>query len=221
MIVDFMRLIERMGFSGGMNAFDFDHPIVGFDVETYSPYGFPVDRRDPMITATLAVSPSFDMSRGLVLLSMLFPPRMEKVLLKLLKESLSGLSGSLVTYNGERFDLPYTVHRASIYGINFKEVFTGYKSIDVYRFARKLWTDLPSYGQKEVEGLLGLGRLVRDVDGSNYHEAFQRFFSNGDIKPLIYNIEDSVGCLRILKHMVAKVLSVEKDKGRIANRGSL
>ncbi|MEM2865311.1 MAG: ribonuclease H-like domain-containing protein [Candidatus Bathyarchaeia archaeon] len=201
-------------FRGGSSLIDadvfrFDGPMVGFDVETYSPYGFPADRRDPIVTATLAISPSFDMSRGLVLVSMTFPPEMEEALLRLLRDYLGCLSGSLVTYNGERFDLPYTAYRASLYGLDFKEAYAGYRSLDVYRLARRMWMDLPSYRQKSVEGLLGLGRLVEDVDGSNYHEAFQGFLSDGDVKPVIYNIEDSVGCLRILKRMVAKVLSNE------------
>ena len=209
MMIDLMRLVRDVGSSVGGDGFDFDRPIVGFDVETYSPHGFPADRRDPIVAATLAVSPSLEMDKGLVLVSMLFPPRMEEVLLRLLGYYLEGLGGSLVTYNGERFDLPYTAYRASLYGLNLREAYTGFRSIDVYRVVRRLWTGLPSYCQKEVEGLLGLGRLVRDVNGSNYHEAFQGFFSDGAVKPMIYNIEDSVNCLRILKHMVAKVLSIE------------
>lgn len=184
-----------------------DYPLVGFDIETYSPHGFPADRQDPIVTATLAISPSLNLSQGMILVSMLFPPEMEEMLLRLLRSSLSGLSGSLVTYNGERFDIRYTAYRASLYGLDFKEAYAGYGSLDLYRIVKRAWPGLQSYRQKEVERLLGLERLVRDIDGANYYRAFQSFLSEGDAKPLLYNIEDSVGCLRILNSIAAKVLS--------------
>jgi uncharacterized protein YprB with RNaseH-like and TPR domain len=52
-----------------------------------------------------------------------------------------------------------------------------------------------------VERHIGINRIVNDVSGSTYHEAFQSFLRYGDLKPLFYNIEDTVGCLLILRKL--------------------
>jgi len=180
-------------------------PLIGFDIETYSPNGFPAHRQDPIVTATLAISPSPNLNRGLILVSMLFPPSMEGRLLNLLQDLLSpSQCGSLVTYNGKRFDLLYTVHRGFLHGLNLEQTFENYRHLDMYEIVRSTLPMLPSHGQKSVEHLLGLGRLVKNVCGANYHQAFESFLLTGDPRPLFYNIEDSIGCLRILNLLAAK-----------------
>lgn len=57
------------------------------------------------------------------------------------------------------------------------------------------------YGQKAVELSLGIHRIVEGLSGASYHRAFQDFLTSGCLKPLIYNVEDAVGCLKILKSL--------------------
>jgi len=175
-------------------------PYIGFDIETYSPNGFPRDGEDPVVAATLAVSVDGDPRRGLLLLSLIYPPSREETLLTWLRCFLSSSRGScLVTYNGARFDLRYVVHRGRRHGIGFENVFSNYEHMDLYEAVRRSRLRLPSYGQKAIEGFMGIGRVVNDLSGASYHKAFQNFLRFGSLKPLFYNMEDSVGCLNILK----------------------
>jgi len=186
-------------------------PLIGFDIETYSLNGFPAYRQDPIVAATLAVSPSPNLNHGLILVSLLFPPSMESMLLSLLQDLLSpSHGGSLVTYNGKRFDQLYTVHRGFLHGLDLEQTFENYGHLDMYEIVRSTLPMLPSYGQKSVEHLLGVRRLVKDICGANYHQAFESFLMTGDLNPLFYNIEDSIGCLRILNHLTTKNF---KDEG--------
>jgi uncharacterized protein YprB with RNaseH-like and TPR domain len=155
----------------------------------------------------LAISSSLRLDGGLILVSMLFPPSMEEKLLKILNLLLSsGLEGSIVTYNGNRFDLPYTINRGSIYGLNLKDALASYRHLDVYEIARDAVFGLQCYGQKAVEAFLGLKRAVDDISRTNYHLAYRSFLEGGDIGPILYNIEDSVGCIRILNQLTTQNL---------------
>ena len=177
-------------------------PYIGFDIETHSPKGFPADGQDPVVTATLATSLSRDVRTGLLLTSLIFPPSMEDLLLIWLHQFLTSFrDGCLVTYNGTKFDLQYVVHRGRIHGIDFDPVFLNYDHIDVYKLVRRAKVRLSSYGQKTVERWLGIDRVVDDVSGATYHQAFRCFQGFGSLKSLFYNIEDSIGCLRILKEL--------------------
>lgn len=200
-LVKTLRLLE--GLKGLSDALDL--PLIGFDIETYSPKGFPVHRQDPIVTATLAISPSLDLRNGLILISMIFPPSMEDRLLTLLHRLFSTCEGgSMVTYNGKRFDLIYTTHRGRFHGLNFKETFARRGHLDMYEIVRNTMPILPSYGQKAVEEFLGIERSVSDLCGATYHQAFNSFLSTGSPKPLLYNIEDSIGCLRLLNLLTSK-----------------
>ena len=177
-------------------------PYIGFDIETYSPNGFPAEGQDPVITVTLATSFSQDLRRGLLLTSLIFPPSMEDLLLIWLHQFLASFrDGCLLTYNGAKFDLQYVVHRGRMHGIDFDPVFLNYDHLDLYEVVRRARVRLPSYGQKTVERWLGIERVVNDVSGVSYHKAFHGFQRFGSLKSLFYNIEDSVGCLRILKKL--------------------
>jgi uncharacterized protein YprB with RNaseH-like and TPR domain len=68
---------------------------------------------------------------------------------------------------------------------------------------------LPSYGQKSIERLLGIRREIRGINGATYH-SYKAFLETGNLKPLFYNIEDSIGCLKILNHLKRKVLNIIK-----------
>lgn len=177
-------------------------PYVGFDIETYSPNGFPADGQDPVITVTLATSFSQDVRKGLLLTSLIFPPSMEDLLLIWLHQFLASFrDGCLITYNGAKFDLQYVAHRGRMHGIDFDPVFLNYDHLDLYEVVRRARVRLPSYGQKAVERWLGIDRVVNDVSGVSYHRVFHGFQRFGSLKSLFYNIEDSVGCLRILKEL--------------------
>ena len=170
--------------------------LVGFDLETYSPDGFPDSFEDPIVNFSLVVQSEV----GLLILSFASAPHFELELLKLLRSSLEALNGGvLFTYNGTRFDLQYAVRRTSEYGLDFKDVFQGFMHVDLYRLLRLGRVQLKSYSQKSVERLLGIKRVVTEVTGANYHQFYRKFLSDGDLKPIFYNIEDSAGCLRLAK----------------------
>ena len=194
--------MSRASFEGLNRPPSLDPPYIGFDIETYSPNGFPKDRGDPVIAATLAVSANRDPRKGLLLVSFIYPPCLEETLLTWLHRFLSASQGHhLVTYNGARFDLQYIVHRGRVYGVDFEMVFSNYGHIDLYQVVRQVGLQLPSYGQKAIERLMGIERVVNDLSGASYHKAFHSFLRFGSLKPLFYNIEDSVGCLRILNQL--------------------
>jgi len=188
-------------------------PLIGFDIETYSPNGFPADGQDPIITVTLATSFSQDVRKGLLLTSLIFPPSMEDLLLMWLHQFLASFrDGCLITYNGAKFDLKYLAHRGGIHEIDFDPVFLNYGHLDLYEVVRRSRVRLPSYGQKAVERWLGIDRVVNDVSGVLYHKEFHDFQRFGSLKSLFYNIEDSVGCLRILKELTDMDRSSYEDK---------
>jgi len=188
-------------------------PYIGFDIETYSPNGFPADGQDPVVTATLATSFSSDVRKGLLLTSLIFPQSKESLLLTLLHEFLTSFrDGCLITYNGAKFDLQYVIHRGAIHGIHFNSVFVNYDHLDLYELVKRAKIRLPRYRQKTVERFLDIDRVVNDVSGASYHESFHDFRKFGSLRPLFYNIEDSVGCLRILKELTNGGRRSQEDK---------
>jgi len=169
--------------------------LVAFDIETFSPDGFPNDIEDPIVNFSLV----FPLVKGGVLaLSVIAEPSLEKEILNLLRRLLLSFRGTyLLTYNGTKFDLEYVARRGEIYGFNFESVFSDFWHIDVYQLIRWLNIRLPRYNQKAVERFLGIPRAVRHVSGSSYHLFYGKFLRGGSLEPMFYNIEDSFGCLRI------------------------
>jgi uncharacterized protein YprB with RNaseH-like and TPR domain len=169
--------------------------FLSFDIETYSPNGFPYSMEDPIVNFSL-VAPWT--RKGLFCVSFLAGPMFENETLSLLYKLLMELEGCfLLTYNGSRFDLPYTIERGRLYGLDFAEVFSRVNHWDVYQEVKCLNLGLPRYDQKSVERFFGISRVLRDVDGSSYCLFFEELFEGGGLKPMFYNIEDSFGCLRI------------------------
>jgi uncharacterized protein YprB with RNaseH-like and TPR domain len=80
---------------------------------------------------------------------------------------------------------------------------------------RRSGVRLPSYGQKAVERWLGINRVVNDVSGASYHKAFHGFQRFGSLKSVFYNIEDSVGCLRLLEELTNIGINSCEDKSLI------
>ena len=173
--------------------------LSGFDIETYSPHGFPHNMEDPVVNFSLAM-PLKSFGNGLLIVSSICNPVFERELLATLNYLFKSLNGgTLLTYNGEKFDVQYVIERGKIYGINFKDAFSGLSHIDLYKLIRWFNVSLPKYNQKYVEKMIGVKRVINDVTGASYHFSFNNFRRGGDLKPVFYNIEDSVGCLRIAK----------------------
>ncbi|MDW8044994.1 MAG: ribonuclease H-like domain-containing protein [Nitrososphaerota archaeon] len=185
--------------------------ILSLDVETYSPKGFPYAREDPIIIATLMATNHLDIGEGAVILSLLYPPNREKILLKLLKRALTVLGSKesyLITYNGASFDLPYITLRGRLYGIDFENIFTSFTHIDVYHIAKSMM-NVNSYTLKSVESELKIPRNIKSVDGSTIYEAFHNLKYTGDLRVILYNIEDTVNSINILNKL-RKIISLKQ-----------
>lgn len=192
-------------FEGSNDAF------IGFDIETYSPNGFPCNMEDPIVNFSLA-SPIFnDLRKGVLTVSVACHPSYEGKLLKILYSLLSSVEGRLLTYNGSKFDVQYTVHRGSLFDLDFQRIFSDLSHFDLYKLVRWLNIRLPGYTQKTVEKYLGFERIITDVSGAYYHLSFADFLRIGNLKPLFYNVEDSFGCLRILERLFS-TLDVKGSK---------
>ena len=171
--------------------------VVSFDIETFSPHGFPYNAEDPVVNYSLVV-PMREF--GLLAISAIGSPEAEADLLRLLSGLLVAFKDSyLLTYNGAKFDLDYVTRRGGLYGLNFEEIFDIQRHVDVYQLVRWLGVRLPCYSQQSVEKALGIKRAVLDVSGRNYCRVYRNFIKYGDLTPLFYNLEDSFGCLRIAK----------------------
>ncbi|MBC7129727.1 ribonuclease H-like domain-containing protein, partial [Candidatus Bathyarchaeota archaeon] len=143
--------------------------MLSFDIETFSPTGFPYNAEDPVVNYSL-VAP---LERGgLFAVSAIGLPEAEVNLLRLLRGLFEAFEGFyLLTYNGVKFDLEYVVKRGRLYGLDFMDALRRHEHIDVYQLLRWLGVRLPSYSQKSVEKVLGIKRAVENVSGGNYHIA--------------------------------------------------
>ncbi len=192
-----MRLADL---SEGLNVSPTQACQIGFDIETFSPFMFPSGYEDPVVNATLAVCPSGYLREGLVLISLVYPPSSESVLLWQLHRLLNSVgTGLLLTYNGTRFDIRYVVQRGKLYRLDFESVFADLSHLDLYDMVRRSRIDFPCYSQKIVEKSLGVQRVIEGLSGGSYHRFFLDFMEKGDPRAIFYNIEDSLGCLRILR----------------------
>ena len=173
-------------------------PFIGFDIETYSPKGFPKNFEDPIVAATIALSINEDFKNGLIVLSSIFPSSSETLILKWILNTLNSLpKGYILTYNGKRFDITYMMTRAKRCGINYCErALSKHAHIDLYEKVKQNGK-LPSFKQKVVEQFLGIKRQIMNVEGANYYKYYEKFLGYGDLTPLFYNIEDAVKCIEL------------------------
>jgi len=194
-----------ISFSEGLKHFGLEGYPVGFDIETYSPNGFPYDTRDPIVNCSLAMP----LRHGIAVVSLICDPCFERDLLLSLERLLCSLNAStLLTYNGTDFDVRYAVDRGKIADVHLDKAFKQLRHIDLYRLSRRLDLPLSRYDQKSVEQFIGIRRTMSGISGSNYHIAFDDFLGNGDLRAVFYNIEDTVGCLRIA-HWLSLVGKIE------------
>ncbi|MCR4654697.1 MAG: ribonuclease H-like domain-containing protein [Lachnospiraceae bacterium] len=127
-------------------------------------------------------------------------PREERLLLEAFVSFMQSFD-TILTFNGDRFDLPFLKYRAEARG--FPISFDSFRSLDIYKELRPLkkLLGLQSLKQREVEGLLGkksddpfTGRDLIHV----YYE-YVREPSEEKLKNLLYhNSEDLLGLLKIL-----------------------
>jgi DNA polymerase elongation subunit (family B) len=189
-----------------MNDFQKDalQGVLAFDLETFSPEGFPYDFGDPIVNFSL-VAPLNGL--GFLSISVIGEADLEGDMLNLLYGFMRSFRGFyLMTYNGERFDLEYAARRGRLYGLDFSDVFSSMRHIDVYRIVRRFSADMPRYDQKSVEASLDFRRIMRHVSGGIYHHSYRSFLESGSLEPAFYNIEDSYGCLRIA-HAILRVIA--------------
>lgn len=180
--------------------------FIAFDIETFSPYGFPSNMEAPVVNFSLVIPLP---RKGILSLSVIGEPCLESQMLNLLHRLLESFRGSyLFTYNGTKFDIEYVIQRGKAYELDFRDVFEGFWHIDVYRLLKLCGIHLPGYAQKGVERFFGIPRVINDVSGRVYHMFYREFLKVGSLKPMFYNIEDSFGCLRIL-NMILKLREKE------------
>lgn len=147
--------VELNGLSEGLDGLG-QTPPLSLDVETYSPQGFSYDAEDPIVSVSLARPLRCNPRMGVEISSVICHPSLEPRLLRTLSSLLdSHLEGALLTYNGSRFDLPYLEARARRFNIDLSGKLERTPHIDLYRLIRGLGVCLPSYRQKDVEGISG------------------------------------------------------------------
>ncbi len=116
---------------------------------------------------------------------------------RLLRDILSIISeyDVVITYNGDRFDLPFIQTRCRKYSIDFNQNFW---SIDMYRYLRKYWPmaeRMAHLNQKSVEIALGLADKRSDeIGGGECIPLYEEYLltSNQKAKDLIllHNADD-------------------------------
>jgi len=183
-------------FFEGSQYFNSDGTKIGFDIETYSPRGFPHDMKDPIVNFSLAI-PFEDLRNGLLVASSIGAAYSEHKLLLIFRSLLISLmnSGVLTTYNGRMFDVRYVIEREKRQNIDFDKIFSSISHMDLYDIKRSK-VSLKRHNQKNVEKAIGINRVIKDVCGVYYHSFLDEFLEKKNLKPLFYNIEDSVGCLK-------------------------
>ena len=107
----------------------------------------------------------------------------------------------LVTFNGERFDIPFVDFRNRYYGLDSK--ISGFESLDIYKEikpAKKL-LGAKSFSQKSVEGIMGIRRDDK-LDGGllipYYYEYEVTKSPENEKLLLLHNFEDVLGMGKIL-----------------------
>lgn len=133
----------------------------------------------------------------------------EKIMLKKLVEAIEGFE-TIITYNGDSFDLPYLNRRFKIYDIDF-DIFK-INSLDLYSIVRKnkQYLNLENYKLKTLEQFIGIYR--EDIySGRDCIDFYKNYIINKDslleTKILQHNFDDLIYMLDLFK-----VLDILKDK---------
>ena len=124
----------------------------------------------------------------------------EKEVLEAAADFASSFS-SVITFNGEMFDLPFLKKRYSLH--HLPDPFAAKNSTDLFKIAKKhkKWLDLNHYNQKTLEQFFGLFREDQ-YDGGKLIEVYKRqasFPSSSDEDLLfLHNMEDVKGMVSLL-----------------------
>jgi len=193
-VEDTSPMTPNFPFEGTRNS-ELLSSFIAFDIETFSPHGFPSNMEDPIVNFSLVIPL---VKKGILSLSVIGEPCLEHQMLNLLHQVLRSFKGSyLFTYNGAKFDVEYVVQRGKIHGLEFRTVFDSFWHVDAYRLLKWWNIRLSEYNQKAVERFFGIPRVITGVSGRSYHLFYRDFLKGGSLEPMFYNIEDSFGCLRI------------------------
>ena len=124
----------------------------------------------------------------------------ERAVLEVFANFASGF-GTVVTFNGEGFDLPVIDFKNRYYGIDFD--IHGMGSLDIYKEIKplkKLFA-LKSLRQKAVEELIGLKREDK-LDGGRLIPYYYEYETTGSSETerllLLHNFEDVLGMMEIM-----------------------
>ena len=131
----------------------------------------------------------------------------ETELLQAFFVQLKGFS-RIITFNGDRFDLPYIFNRTKIFNIEDGRLLDPVNenriaSLDIYRAirGRKNLFSLSNFNQKSLEGFLGIER-EDEYDGGKLISVYRRYEKNKNEEDerllLLHNRDDLLGLFRIL-----------------------
>ena len=129
--------------------------------------------------------------------------REEPEILKELSRVFAGKPARLITFNGERFDIPFLKKRYEINGVELPHILSQYEGTDIYRMInryRKAF-GLSHMNQKSVERILKVNREDRYSGGEliPYYREYERTGDKEIEKLLItHNREDVYGMAEIL-----------------------
>ncbi len=119
-------------------------------------------------------------------------------------------SSTLVTYNGDMFDLPFVKKRAALKGI--ADGIDGKESIDLLRRVKKLrhLLGLPGCRQKDVEKFLGIDRKD-EMDGGELIPVYKRYAMRPNDEDhgllIMHNLCDVRGMISLLPVLAYEGLS--------------
>ncbi len=155
-----------------------------------------------------------------VIITLLFAENLlqEEMIISTFMDEISQFD-EVVTFNGERFDLPFIRERAERYDI-FTEAMDRLSSIDLLLAIRpyKKLLGLPNCRQKTVEALLNVGR-EDEYDGGALIEVYLRYENEPDPEAerllVLHNAEDVAGMAHILpvlaySRLVSSHMTVEQ-----------
>ena len=116
----------------------------------------------------------------------------------------------LITYNGDRFDIPFINERTSAHSLDVAS--DSFSSLDIYKNIKpyKLLLGLPSLKQKNIENFLGIER-DDEIDGGESVKLYKTYEKSHDPDLedtiLLHNHDDVKGLLDILPILEYRKLS--------------
>lgn len=157
-----------------------------FDIETTGLYSY----KDRIISSSFC-----DPADGTLTQFFLDDPADEETIVRKTLDELSKYD-AVITYNGDRFDLPFVLTRAKKHGA--ADTLPFFWAIDLYKWVKKYWPPAPmmeSLSQMSVEGALGLSeRRTDEIVGGQCIDLYARWSQIGDEsakdKILLHNGDD-------------------------------